>query len=85
MSKAEDAMTQKVLLRAAELIDQGWCQWRFAEDKGGHSVAATSSGAVRWCLVGSLNRATVEVLGSEVEVRGVLRRAALLVGARSER
>ena len=61
-------MTRKIRLRAAELVDQGWCQGVTARDEKGHISWATSLAATSWCMFGALKRAAFELLGSEEAV-----------------
>lgn len=37
-------MFSKTLRRAAELVEQGWCQWRQAADNRGHEVTPGREG-----------------------------------------
>lgn len=55
------AMANKVLARAAELIEQGWCQGHSAMTADGLSCRAFSPYAVRWCEAGAMLRAAVEL------------------------
>jgi hypothetical protein len=53
---------QKILLRAAELIDQGWTRGTAARDADGQKVRSTSPQASAWCVVGAMDRALHELL-----------------------
>jgi hypothetical protein len=59
-------MHTKLLLREAELVEQGWCRETAARDVGGRKVRSTSPAAASWCLVGALDRALHELLNLEV-------------------
>jgi hypothetical protein len=52
--------TAKVLYRAAELVDQGWCQTVTARDAAGRICRPTSARATRWCLMGAVRQAAEE-------------------------
>jgi len=60
----------KLLRRAAELVEQGWCKRAAARDEAGRSVSPLSLSAVRWCLTGAVERARAELvdgmIGDEV-------------------
>lgn len=62
---AMDAMDRKVLRRAAELVDRGWCQ--MALGQAGHAslsrVTQALLGSDRLCAVGAISVAIHEVLG----------------------
>ena len=46
-------MDAKVLRRAAEIVDQGWCQDFLALDEHENAVDVQSPRAVRWCALGA--------------------------------
>jgi len=57
-------MTAKVLRRAAELVEQGWCQGGLARQKShGNFVEPFSPLAVEWCAEGALVMAAYEATG----------------------
>lgn len=60
------AMHQKILLRAAELVAQGWTRETAARDVGGRKVRSTAPSATAWCVVGAVDRALYELLTIEV-------------------
>ena len=41
------------LLRAAELVERGWCQGASAMDSRGNQVAPDDPMATRWCTAGA--------------------------------
>jgi hypothetical protein len=47
------AMHQKLLLRAAELVEQGWTRGTAARDAAGQKVRSISPQATAWCVVGA--------------------------------
>jgi hypothetical protein len=60
------AMHQKLLLRAAEVIAQGWTRGTAARDVDGQKVRSTSPQATRWCVVGAVDRALYELLTLDI-------------------
>jgi hypothetical protein len=60
------AMHQKILLRAAELIEQGWTRGTAARAADGQKVRSTSPTAISWCVVGAVDRALHELLNIDV-------------------
>jgi hypothetical protein len=56
------AIHQKILVRAAELVEQGWTRGTAARDAGGQKVRSTSPRATAWCVVGAVDRALYELL-----------------------
>jgi len=60
------AMHQKILLRAAELVAQGWTRGTAARDVGGRKLRSTAPTATAWCVVGAVDRALYELLNIEV-------------------
>jgi hypothetical protein len=60
------ATHQKILLRAAELVAQGWTRGTAARDVGGQKVRSTAPSARAWCVVGAVDRALYELLNIEV-------------------
>lgn len=54
------ATQQQALRRTRELIAAGWCQEAYAVDVGGREVDANDSTAVRFCLLGAIERAVGE-------------------------
>lgn len=51
----------KVLRRAAELVEQGWCQMESALDAQGHPVVWDSPLATQFCEMGATHRAGMEL------------------------
>jgi hypothetical protein len=60
------AMHEKLLLRAAEVIAQGWTRGTAARDADGQKVRSTAPQATRWCVVGAVDRALYELLTLDV-------------------
>lgn len=58
MTKAE---VTAICARAKELIRQGWVQRTFAKDADYRDVMPEDPAAVRWCLLGAINRSTFEL------------------------
>lgn len=48
---------REVLLKAAELVERGWCQGTGAKNGAGREVSTTGRAAVCWCAEGALGRA----------------------------
>lgn len=65
---SEAHMDAKVLRRAAELVDQGHCQWYPALDEHGLSCSPIEPEAAAWCLTGAIERAAYELLGTNPRV-----------------
>jgi hypothetical protein len=59
-------MHQKLLLRAAEVVAQGWTRGTAARDASGRKVRSTSPQATVWCVVGAVDRALYELLNLDV-------------------
>lgn len=58
-----------VLTRAADLVEQGWCQDGIARDVHGQRVPWDSPVAVAWCAQGAMHRALRDAgAGPAVEV-----------------
>lgn len=64
----QTAMHQKVLLRAAELVELGWTRGTAARDASGQKARSTAPSATAWCVVGAMDRALYELLNIEVYV-----------------
>ncbi len=62
MSKPIEA---QVLERALLLLNKGWVQDSFAEDKKGLEVSPLSKSAVSFCAVGAIRRAVFDVTGKK--------------------
>jgi hypothetical protein len=60
------AMHEKLLLRAAEVIAQGWTRGTAARDADGQKIRSTAPQATRWCVVGAVDRALYELLTLDV-------------------
>jgi hypothetical protein len=54
-------MHQKLLLRAAELVELGWARGTAAKGADGQKVRSTSPQATAWCVVGAVERALVNL------------------------
>lgn len=54
---AETPAVQALRERAAQLVEQGWCQERLAADVEGFKTSPWSARACRWCADGALMRA----------------------------
>ncbi len=59
----DPTLTVKVLTRAAEIVEDGWCQDYSALDREGVEVSAEDARATRWCLHGAISRAFHELTG----------------------
>jgi hypothetical protein len=57
----------ELLVRAAELIERGWCQQALAEDEQGRQVEPWSETACRWSPLGALTRVWHERRGAELD------------------
>ena len=71
-------MAAKILDRAADLVDQGWCRFTQAKDVSGRlAVRPTAPEAAQWCLIGAIIMAEHELTGEPPEAieRGILGRA----------
>jgi hypothetical protein len=42
------------ILRAAELVERGWCRGAYARDGNGRVVIARSEDACQWCVGGAI-------------------------------
>jgi hypothetical protein len=60
------AMHRKILLRAAELVEQGWTRGTAARAADGLKVRSMSPAATSWCVVGAVDRALYELLNIDV-------------------
>lgn len=60
------AMHRKILLRAAELVEQGWTCGTAARAPDGLKVRSMSPAATSWCVVGAVDRALYELLNIDV-------------------
>lgn len=75
-----NAEATKVLLRAAEILEQGWCKGNLACTKEGLSVETFSEKAEQWCLLGSFFAAMQQLGYADVandwtgDVRQVIRK-----------
>jgi hypothetical protein len=59
-------MHQKIPLRAAELVEQGWTRGTAARDADGQKVRSMAPRAIGWCVVGAVDRALYELLNLDV-------------------
>jgi hypothetical protein len=62
----QPTMHQKILLRAAELVELGWTRGTAARDAEGRKVRSTSAQANSWCVVGAVDRALYELMNLDV-------------------
>jgi hypothetical protein len=58
---------EQLLVRAAELVERGWCRSVLAEDQHGRQVEPWTDSARRWSPVGALLRAWHEGGGSRID------------------
>ena len=65
--KSDISLKAAVYLRAAELVEQGWCKGALAIDASGNHVHECSDAAVAWCQIGSVIRACRELNTSETK------------------
>jgi hypothetical protein len=63
MSKTIDRM---VMERAIKLVESGWMQGSWAQDRNGARVNWDAKEAVAFCAVGAIMRATRDLLGSDI-------------------
>lgn len=61
------ALDAKILLRAADLVDAGWCQGAIALGEFGEEVRPDSPLATKWSLYGAVSKASAE-LGHELSI-----------------
>jgi len=54
-------MHQKIPLRAAELVEQGWTRGTAARDADGQKVRSMAPRAIGWCVVGAVDRGPLRV------------------------
>ena len=59
-----DERQRCLLARARKLIDTGWCQDGFAINEDGRVVSIHDKSAIKFCLVGALQRVCEEGPGS---------------------
>src|SRR5690242_5528467 len=52
---------KKILTRAANILAKGWTQGYYAKSESGHCIESNDSRAVRFCAVGALQRASLEL------------------------
>lgn len=52
---------QQILLRAAEIVEQGWCQQDSAQRADGTRTYSYDPTAVRWCALGAVHKAALEL------------------------
>ena len=50
----DDRMVRKVLLRAADYIDRGWCRGAYAKTATGVPCFLLSRRAAKWCVRGAI-------------------------------
>ncbi len=60
------AMHEKLLRRAAELIELGWTRGTAARDIEGQKVRSTAPQATAWCVAGAVDRALYELFNLDV-------------------
>jgi hypothetical protein len=51
---------KEIFLKAAEIIEQGWCQNQPAKNAAGKGVSARETEAVQWCAMGALVKVTTD-------------------------
>jgi hypothetical protein len=74
---------EQLLVRARELVEQGWCQKALARDRHGRQVEPWSGAACSWSPLGALLRAWYEQGGNGIDAFGVAYLAlALATGGR---
>lgn len=54
---------REVLLKAAEMVERGWCQGMGARNAAGREVRPTSRAAVCWCAHGAILRSAKDGVG----------------------
>lgn len=54
--------TREILLRAADIVDAGWCQHTMALDADGGEVTSFDDNAARFCVIGSIRRARLDTM-----------------------
>jgi hypothetical protein len=52
---------KRILLRAAEIVEDNWTQGVEARNVEGEPVSAYASNAVSWCAIGAITKARSEV------------------------
>lgn len=62
-----NAIDKKIVLRAAELIDQGFCKYTQAKNAQGQRVSPCAEAAASWCIAGAIVRAEKEITGELAE------------------
>lgn len=57
----------EILMAARDIIkdEKNWCKLHSAVDQMGNDVSSISNDAVRFCVIGSLNRAAYKILGDD--------------------
>ena len=73
----------KVLSRAADLVEQGWAQDTFARNERGFSCSSYGGEACSWCLTGALLRAASDLCSGSDEGPGKVYESALMSWYRS--
>jgi hypothetical protein len=58
---------ERLLIRAAELAERGWCRDALARDRDGRQVEPWTVGACRWSPLGALLRAWYEWGGEGID------------------
>jgi hypothetical protein len=63
-------MTRKVLLRAAEILEAGWCRGHYCATPAGQQVDVYNAevGVDRFCVQGAILKATQEVFGIDYTI-----------------
>lgn len=56
--------TSDVLLKAAEIVEQGWCQGELARNADGYVVPPRSHTAASWCAMGAIYRVAEDLSAS---------------------
>jgi len=61
---------REILLRAAELVERGWCQEAYARDAKGREVASSDPVACCYCPVGAI-RAAAGIYGKSEALKAL--------------
>lgn len=54
-------VAKQIAARAIELLKKGWCQRAIAKREDGLPVECELPSAVKWCVIGSVRRATYDL------------------------
>lgn len=78
----DQEVARAVLLRAAQYVEQGWCQGHYAEDEDGHPAPPDWERARSWCMSGAIMRADKDIYPSPAVHALILRATTLICSAR---